>query len=168
MARLEETLRKERVKAEKAKVEARAEGMAEVEKSAAEAAKKAAEDAEAAKEGAVAKAREDDVAAFTAEGWKSEDRKQWLASVVEASVDEWTTGPDAEWLARKGNDYYDGGKFFTQALIYRRLARHYGVDPKDFDPAAYGLPPLQPDVRTPLPPDVERSDLEDSLLMQEG
>ncbi|CAH9111510.1 unnamed protein product [Cuscuta europaea] len=111
MARLEETLRQERVAAEKAKAEARAEGMAEAEKTAAEAAKKAAE---AAKEGVVAKAREDAVAA---EGWNAEDRKRWLVLVVEASVDEWNTGPDAEWLAWKGKDYYEGGEFFTQALV---------------------------------------------------
>ncbi|CAH9114645.1 unnamed protein product [Cuscuta europaea] len=152
MSRLEETLWQERAEAEKAQTEARAKGMAEDEKTAAEAAKKAAEDAEdaaAAKEGAVAKAQEDAVVAFTAEGWKAEDQKQWLASVVEATVDYWVGSPSAEWLARKGKEYYDRGEFFTQALVYRRLARHYGADSKEFALATYGLPPFSLTLESP-------------------
>ncbi|CAH9077675.1 unnamed protein product [Cuscuta europaea] len=72
------------------------------------------------------------------------------------------------WLARKGKEYYDGGEYFTQALIYRRLARHLGVDLKAFDPAAHGLPPLQPDPRIPLPEGATRPDLEDTVLIQEA
>ncbi|CAH9070413.1 unnamed protein product [Cuscuta europaea] len=168
MARLEESPRQAEQKLEAAKVETRAEGRAEAEKAAAEAAKKAADEAEAVKEVAIAKAQEEAVAAFVAEGWKAEGYNQWLSSAVGASVDEWCEGPDVEWLARKGKEYYDGGEFFTHALIYRRMARHLKIEPKDFDPAAYGLPPLQPDVRVPLPPDVERPDLEDSMLMAEA
>ncbi|CAH9115089.1 unnamed protein product [Cuscuta epithymum] len=151
-----------------ARAEGRAEGKAEAEKAATEAAKKAAEGAEVAKEEAVTQAKKDAVVAFTAEGWKTEEHKQWLASVMEASVDEWVKGPGAMWLAQKGKDYYDGGEFFTQNLIYRRLARHLKIEPKEFDPAAYGLPPLQPDVRIPLPSGEERPNLKDSELMQEG
>ncbi|CAH9110436.1 unnamed protein product, partial [Cuscuta europaea] len=153
---------------EGSKTVARAEGKAEAEKAAADAAKKAAEDAEEARIKAVAEAREDTVAAFAEEGWKAEGRQEWVASVVEASVNEWVKGPGAMWLARKGKEYYDGGEYFTQALVYRRLSRHFGVDPKAFDPASYGLPPLQPDPRVPLPEGVARPDLEDSLLMAEG
>ncbi|CAH9052184.1 unnamed protein product [Cuscuta epithymum] len=150
------------------KIIARAEGKADAERAAAEASKVAAEEAEAAKKEAVARAEKDAIAAFVAEGWKAEEHKQWLSSVVEASVDDWVKDPGALWLARKGKDYYDGGEFFTQDLIYRRLARHLKIDPKKFDPSAYGLPPLQPDVRVPLPEGVERPDLEDSELMKEA
>ncbi|CAH9105658.1 unnamed protein product [Cuscuta epithymum] len=150
------------------KIIARAEGKADAERAAAEASKVAAEEAEAAKKEAVARAEKDAIAAFVAEGWKAEEHKQWLSSVVEASVDDWVKDHGALWLARKGKDYYDGGEFFTQKLVYRRLARHFNIEPKEFDPAAYGLPPLQPDVRVPLPEGEERPDLEDSELMQEG
>ncbi|CAH9110434.1 unnamed protein product [Cuscuta europaea] len=163
MAQLEESLRHMELQ-----VEAVNRGKAEAERSAAEAIKKAAEEAEAAKAEAVAKAREDALCEFLEEGWKAEGRKQWVSSVVEASVEEWCEGPGVEWLARKGKEYYEGGEFFTQALIYRRMDRHLKMEPKDFDPAAYGLPPLQPDVRVPLPPDVERPDLEDSELMKDA
>ncbi|CAH9074963.1 unnamed protein product [Cuscuta europaea] len=163
MAQLEESLRQMELQ-----VKAANRGKAEAERSAAEPIKKAAEEAEATKAEAVAKAREDAICGFLEEGWKAEGRNQWLSSVVEAFVDEWCEGPGVEWLARKGKEYYDGGEFFTQALIYWRMARHLKMEPKDFDPAAYGLPPLQPDVRVPLPPDVERPDLEDSELMKEA
>ncbi|CAH9116037.1 unnamed protein product [Cuscuta europaea] len=153
---------------EGSKTVARAEGKAEAEKAAADAAKKAAEDAEEARIKAVVEAREEAVATFSEEGWKAEGRQKWVASVVEASVDEWVKGPGAMWLARKGKEYYDRSEYFTQALVYRRLSRHFGVDPKAFDPASYGLPPLQPDPRVPLPEGVARPDLEDSLLMAEG
>ncbi|CAH9116336.1 unnamed protein product [Cuscuta europaea] len=153
---------------ESSKTVARAEGKAEAEKAAAEAAKKAAKDAEEAQNKAVVQAREDAVAAFAEEGWRAEGRKEWVASVVEASVNEWVKGRGAMWLARKGKEYYDGGEYFTQALVYRRLSRHLGVDPKAFDPASYGLPSLHPDPRVPLPEGVERPDLEDSVLMAEG
>ncbi|CAH9104646.1 unnamed protein product [Cuscuta epithymum] len=150
------------------KIIARAEGKADAERAAAEASKAAAAEAEAAKKEAVAEAEKNAVAAFAAEGWRAEDRKGWVASVIEQGVDAWVKGPGAEWLARRGKDYYDGGEFFTQKMIYRRLARHLKIDPKEFDPAAYGLPPLQPDVRIPLPEGEERPDLEDSELMGEG
>ncbi|CAH9113963.1 unnamed protein product [Cuscuta europaea] len=163
----EEASRVERAAFEKllenAKVLAKAEGRAEAEKAAAEAAKKAAEDAEIAKKEAVGEA----VAAFVAEGWKAEAQKAWVAAVVEASVEEWVRGPGAMWLAQKGKEYNDGGEYFTQSLIYRRLARHLGADPSAFDPAAYGLPPLQPDTRVPLPEGTSRPDLEDTVLMAE-
>ncbi|CAH9069608.1 unnamed protein product [Cuscuta epithymum] len=68
------------------------------------------------------------------------------------------------WLALKGKSFYEGGQYFTQVMLYRRLARHHGVDPKEFDPAAHGLPPLLPDVRVPLPEGEERQLLEDSEL----
>ncbi|CAH9071628.1 unnamed protein product [Cuscuta europaea] len=84
---------------ESSKTVARAEGKAEAEKAAAEAAKKAAKDAEEAQNKSVAQAREDAVAAFAEEGWRAEGRKEWVASVVEASVNEWVKGPGAMWLA---------------------------------------------------------------------
>ncbi|CAH9078309.1 unnamed protein product, partial [Cuscuta europaea] len=139
-----------------AKTVAKAEGRAEAEKAAAEAAKKTDEDAEVAKREAMKEA----VTAFVAEDWKVETQKAWVASVVEASVDEWVRGPGAMWLAQKGKEYYDGGEYFTQALIYRRLARQLGTDPSAFDPVAYGLPPLQPDTRIPLPEGAMRPDFE--------
>ncbi|CAH9125819.1 unnamed protein product [Cuscuta epithymum] len=168
----QETLRLEKMAfnsiLENNKVIARAEGKADAERAAAEASKAAAEEAEAKKKEAVSQAEKDAVDAFVADGWKAEGRRAWVESVVEASVDAWAKGPGALWLAQKGKDYYDGGEFFTQNLIYRRLARHFKIEPKEFDPAAYGLPPLQPDVRVPLPPGEERPDLEDSELMQEA
>ncbi|CAH9109336.1 unnamed protein product, partial [Cuscuta europaea] len=130
MAKLEEALQQMELQ-----LEAANKGKAEAEKTAVEAAKKAVEEAEEAKNKAISVAREEAVGAFVAEGWRAEGRKQWLALVMKASVDEWCGGPGVEWLARKGKEYYDGGEYFTQALIYRRLARHYGVEPKDFDPA---------------------------------
>ncbi|CAH9134757.1 unnamed protein product [Cuscuta epithymum] len=123
------------------KVIARAEGKADAERVAAEEAKKVADKAEEKKREAVGQAKKDAISEFVAGGWTSEDHKQWVASVIEKSVDEWVGGPGAMWLARKGKDYYDGGEFFTQNLIYRRLARHLKVEPKEFDPAVYGLPP---------------------------
>ncbi|CAH9092514.1 unnamed protein product [Cuscuta europaea] len=120
----------------KAAVEKAANKKAEVGRAAAEAAKKASEDAEAAKAEAAAGA----VASFMAGGWRAEGHEDWVASVVEESVDGWVKGPGAMWLARKGEDYYAGG-FFTQILIYRRLARHLKIEPEAFDSATYGLPP---------------------------
>ncbi|CAH9097762.1 unnamed protein product [Cuscuta europaea] len=148
MAMLEEDLRKAAEGAE-LKVKAAAE---EARLEAERATKKAAEEAELAKAEAVAKAREEAVAAFMAEGWKAEDRRQWVASVVESSVDDWVKGPGGDWMAERGDSYYQGGEFFTQHLVYRRLARHFEVSLEEFDPSAYGLPPLQPDVRPPPPP----------------
>ncbi|CAH9081810.1 unnamed protein product [Cuscuta europaea] len=136
MAMLEESLRQMTLRAEAAD-----RGRAEAERSAAEALERAAREAEAAKEEAVERARGDAISGFLAGGWRSEEHKQWLSSVVESSVDEWCDGPGVEWVSRKGKQYYDGGEFFTQALIYRRMARHLKIEPKDFDPAAYGLPP---------------------------
>ncbi|CAH9118458.1 unnamed protein product [Cuscuta europaea] len=116
---------------------------------------------------AVSKAREDAVTSFTAEGWKAEDRREWLASVVGASVDEWVGGPGKMWLAERGDSYYQGGEFFTQRLIYRKLAKHFQVAPLEFHPEAYGLPPRQPDIRIPLPEGEERPVLEDSETLRE-
>ncbi|CAH9095187.1 unnamed protein product [Cuscuta epithymum] len=168
LAMLEEALRQAEQKLEGAKNEARAEGIAkgkaEAEKAAAEAAKAAAEEADKAKADAVAKAAEDAVASFVADGWKAEEYQQWVASVVEAKADAWVKGPGAMWLALKGKSFYEGGQYFTQAMLYRKLARHFGVDPKDFDPTPYGLPPLLQDVRIPLPEGEERQLLEDSEL----
>ncbi|CAH9092422.1 unnamed protein product, partial [Cuscuta europaea] len=161
-ARLEEELRQmeQRLEAaEKGKVDAEA---------AAEEARRAAKEAEDSKALAVAKAREEAVDAFVAEGWRAEGRKMWLSSVVEAHVEEWAEGPGWEWMARKGREYYEAGEFFTQALIYQRMARHLGIEQKDFSPSAYGLPPLQPDVRESLPEGVQRPDLEDTELKNEA
>ncbi|CAH9075505.1 unnamed protein product [Cuscuta epithymum] len=167
MAELEEALRQAGDKLEAVRVEARAEGKAEAEKAAADAAREAAEEAERAKTEAAAKAREDAVAAFVSEGWKAEDRKEWVASVIEQGVDAWVKGPGSEWMALKGKDYFDGGEFFTQRLIYRKLAEHFKIPKDKFDPSAYGLPPQQPDVRVPLPEGEERVQLADSELMRE-
>ncbi|CAH9099788.1 unnamed protein product [Cuscuta europaea] len=164
-AQLEEALREAKAAAEKAKADGIAEGKAEAERVAAEAAKKAADEAKTAKEGDVAKAREEAVAEFLAEGWRAEGHKEWVASVVAASVDAWVEGPGVDWLTDMGDAYYQGGEFFTQHLIYRRLARHFGVSLDQFDPSAYGLPPLQPDVRVPLPPGEERPTIYDSVMM---
>ncbi|CAH9114968.1 unnamed protein product [Cuscuta europaea] len=163
MAQLEEDLQLARAEAGRLREE-----KAKAEEAAAEAARKAAEEAEAARTKAVVTAREEAISGFLDGGWKAEGHKEWLSSVVEASVDEWCEDPGEEWMARKGKQYYDGGEFFTQALIYRRMARQLKIEPKDFDPAAYGLPPLQPDIRVPLPSDVERPDLEDTELRKEA
>ncbi|CAH9115731.1 unnamed protein product [Cuscuta europaea] len=163
MAQLEEDLRLARAEAGRLREE-----KAKAEEAAAEAAKKVAEEAEAVRVKAVVKAREEAISRFLDEGWKAEGYKEWLSSVVGASVDEWCEGPGEEWMARKGKEYFDGGEFFTQALIYRRMARHLKIEPKDFDPSAYGLPPLNPDVREPLPSGVTRPDLEDTELMKEA
>ncbi|CAH9079112.1 unnamed protein product [Cuscuta europaea] len=161
-ARLEEELRQMKLKleaAERNKAEAEA---------AAEEARRAAKEAEDSKALAVAKAQEEAVDAFVAEGWRAEGCKVWVSSVVEARVDEWAEGPGWEWMARKGREYYETGEFFTKALIYRRMARHLSIEPKDFAPSAYGLPPLQPDVRESLPEGVQRPDLEDTELKKEA
>ncbi|CAH9119365.1 unnamed protein product [Cuscuta europaea] len=117
------------------------EGLARAGEAAAEAVRIAVDEARAAQEEAVSKAREDAVTSFTAEGWKAEDRREWLASVVGASVDEWVGGPGKMWLAERGDSYYQGGEFFTQRLIYRKLAKYFHVAPEEFRPEAYGLPP---------------------------
>ncbi|CAH9098297.1 unnamed protein product [Cuscuta europaea] len=132
MAQLERDLQQARAEAERASRE-----RVEIEKAAAEAAKKALEDSEAAKAEAATAA----VAAFMTEGWKAEGHKDWVASVMDSSAEGWVKGPGAMWLARKGEDYYAEGEFFTQALIYRRLARHLKIESTAFNPAAYGLPP---------------------------
>ncbi|CAH9091340.1 unnamed protein product [Cuscuta europaea] len=164
-AQLEEALREAKAAAEKAKADGIAEGKAEAERAAAEAAKKAADEAQTAKERAAAEARGEAVAEFLAEGWRAEGHKEWVASVVAASVDAWVEGPGVDWLTDRGDAYYQGGEFFTQHLIYRRLARHFGVSLEQFDPSVYGLPPLQPDVRVPLPPGEERPTIYDSVMM---
>ncbi|CAH9082879.1 unnamed protein product [Cuscuta europaea] len=102
MALLEEDLWKA---AEGAELKAKA-AVEEARLEAERAAKKAVEEAELAE--AVAKAREEVVAAFMAEGWKTEDRRQWVASVVESSVDDWVKGPGADWMAERGDNYYRG------------------------------------------------------------
>ncbi|CAH9125616.1 unnamed protein product [Cuscuta epithymum] len=168
IADAETALRLEREAMEQRLKDAEAKGKAAAEEAAAAIARTVAEAAENDKAEAVADAGKKAVEAFLAEGWAALDHEGWVASVVEQKVDSWVRGPGAEWLARKGKDYYDGGKFFTQKMIYRRLARHLKIDPKEFDPAAYGLPPLQPDVRVPLPEGEERPDLEDSELMGKG
>ncbi|CAH9083892.1 unnamed protein product, partial [Cuscuta europaea] len=134
-----------------AKAEGKSEGLAEAGEAANEAARVAVEEAHAAKEEAVAKAREDAVAAFIAEGWKAEEQKEWLSSVVEASVDAWVGGPDKMWLAEKCDSYYQGGEFFTHRLIYRKLARHFKLSPEEFQPEAYGLPPGNQTLGSPSP-----------------
>ncbi|CAH9051837.1 unnamed protein product [Cuscuta europaea] len=139
MALLEEDLRKATEGAEQRNKAAVEEARLKAERVAAEASKKAAEEAESAKAEAIANAREDVVAAFMAEGWKTEERQQWVASVVESSVDSWVKGPRADWMAERGDSYYQGGEFFTQHLVYRRLARHFNVCLEEFDPSAYGL-----------------------------
>ncbi|CAH9114888.1 unnamed protein product [Cuscuta europaea] len=136
MAQLEEDLQLARAEARRLREE-----KAKAEEAVAEAARRASEEAEVIRAKAVATAREEAISGFLDGGWKTEGHKPWLSSVVEASVDEWCEGPGEEWMARKGKQYYDGGGFFTQALIYRRMARHLKIEPKDFDPAAYGLPP---------------------------
>ncbi|CAH9085667.1 unnamed protein product, partial [Cuscuta epithymum] len=130
MAILEESLRQMEKKLEVARMEGKAEGKAEAETLAAAAAKTAADNAEEAKRVAILQAEKDAVVAFVAGGWKDEDRRQWVSSVVEESVDDWVGGPGAMWLARKGKSYYEGGEYFTQANIYRKLARHFGADLK--------------------------------------
>ncbi|CAH9127243.1 unnamed protein product, partial [Cuscuta epithymum] len=165
-AELELALKQSGEKLKEAEERARAEGKAEAEKAAAEASMKAAEEAAKAKSEAVSKAEKDAVAAFQSEGWKADDLEPWRASVVESSVDAWVKGPGAEWMALKGKDYFDGGEFFTQRLIYRKLAEHFKIPKDNFDPSAYGLPPRQPDVRVPLPEGEERVQLADSELMR--
>ncbi|CAH9140303.1 unnamed protein product [Cuscuta epithymum] len=165
LACLEEALRQSDRKLEAAKEEARALGKAEAEKAAADAARTAAEAAEAAKREAVSDATKSAIDAFKAGGWRAESHREWVSSIVPEAVEEWVLGPGALWLARKGKSFYEGGEYFTQANLYRKLARHYGVDPKNFKPEAYGLPPLQPDVRVPLPEGTERVLLEDSELL---
>ncbi|CAH9141753.1 unnamed protein product [Cuscuta epithymum] len=166
-AELELALKQAGEKLKEAEEKARAEGKAEAEKAAAEASMKAAEEAAKAKSEAVSKAEKDAVAAFQSEGWKADDLEPWRASVVESSVDAWVKGPGAEWMALRGKDYFDGGEFFTQRLIYRKLAEHFKIPKDNFDPSAYGLPPRQPDVRVPLPEGEERVQLADSELMKE-
>ncbi|CAH9074490.1 unnamed protein product, partial [Cuscuta europaea] len=138
MVRLEEELRQAKAVAEKATNE-----KAEAERAAAEAAKKGAEEAEAAKVEAVAGA----VASFISEGWRAEGHKDWVASVVEASADEWVRGPGAMWLARKGEDYYAGGSSSptpsstgglpnTSGWTKRTLILQLTASPLQLDPAA--------------------------------
>ncbi|CAH9147849.1 unnamed protein product [Cuscuta epithymum] len=168
LSEAEEALRLEKEGTEQRLKDAEAKGKAAAEEAAAAIARTVAEASENEKAEAIADARKEAVEAFLAEGWTASAHEGWVASVVEQKVDSWVKGPGAMWLAQKGKDYYDGGEFFTQNLIYRRLARHLHIEPKAFDPAAYGLPPLQPDVRVPLPEGEERPDLEDSELLQGG
>ncbi|CAH9105809.1 unnamed protein product [Cuscuta europaea] len=108
-AQLEEALREAKAAAEKAKTDGIAEGKAEAERAAAEAAKKVADEAQTAKERAAAEARGEAVAEFLAEGWRAEGHKEWVASVVAASVDAWVEGPGVDWLTDRGDAYYQGG-----------------------------------------------------------
>ncbi|CAH9071167.1 unnamed protein product, partial [Cuscuta europaea] len=85
---------------ENSKAVAKAEGRVEAEQIAVEAARIATERAEGEKKEAVIQAENSAVAAFVAEGWKAEGHQQWVASVVEASVDDWVKGPGAMWLAK--------------------------------------------------------------------
>ncbi|CAH9119774.1 unnamed protein product [Cuscuta europaea] len=110
-AQLEEALREAKAAAEKAKADGIAEGKAEAERAAAEAAKKAADEARTAKERAAAEARGEAVAEFLAEGWRAEGHKEWVASVVAASVDAWVEGPGVDWLTDRGDAYYQGVSF---------------------------------------------------------
>ncbi|CAH9117533.1 unnamed protein product [Cuscuta epithymum] len=166
-AELEAALKKAGEELKATEERARAEGKADAERAAAEAAKLVAEEAEREKSEAISKAKGEAVAEFMAGGWKAEDHKQWAASVIEQGVDGWVAGPGSEWMALKGKNYFDGGEFFTQRLIYRKLAGHFGIDPSNFDPSVYGLLPRQPDVRIPLPEGEERRQLADSELMRE-
>ncbi|CAH9134893.1 unnamed protein product [Cuscuta epithymum] len=164
LAALEETLRQAEQKLEAARQEAWVEGKAEAERIAVEAAKTAADAADVAKREAVADAAKGAIDAFKAGGWRTESHQEWMASVVPELVEEWVKGPGAMWLARKGKSFYEGGQYFTQAMLYRRLARHLGMDPKEFKPETHGFPLLVPDIRIPLPEGKERQLLEDSEL----
>ncbi|CAH9096735.1 unnamed protein product, partial [Cuscuta europaea] len=134
-----------------ARAEGKNEGLAEAGEAAAEAARVAAEEAERSKAEEVAKAEKAAVEAFTAGGWRAEYKEGWVSSAVEEKVDSWGEGPGRMWLAAKGDSYYQGREFFTQRLIYRKLALHFNIWPEEFRPEACGLPPRQPDVRIPLP-----------------
>ncbi|CAH9111357.1 unnamed protein product [Cuscuta europaea] len=123
------------------KAEGKNEGLAEAGEAAAEAARVAAEEVERAKAEEVAKAGKAAVEAFMTGGWMAEDKEDWVSSVVEKKVDAWVGGPGKMWLAERSDSYYQCGEFFTQRLIYRKLAQHFNVSPVDFKPEAYGLPP---------------------------
>ncbi|CAH9092480.1 unnamed protein product, partial [Cuscuta europaea] len=103
LAEAEDSLRlatesmEQRVRA--AKAEGKSEGLAEAGEAAAEAARVVAKEAERAKAEEVAKAEKAVVEAFIAGGWTAEDRRDWVSSVVERSVDAWVGGPDKMWLA---------------------------------------------------------------------
>ncbi|CAH9051491.1 unnamed protein product, partial [Cuscuta europaea] len=159
MCRLEEALRQATEGAEQRLRSAVEEAKAEAERIDAEAAKKGAEEVEGAKAEAVAAADKSAVENFVAEGWTAEGRKDWVSSVGEKSVDAWVEGPGKMWLAERCDSYYQGGEFFTQHLIYRRLIRHFGIPLEQFDPAVH------PDVRVPLSPGEEKSQIEDSVMM---
>ncbi|CAH9074694.1 unnamed protein product [Cuscuta europaea] len=165
VCKLEDALRQAELKLKEARDDGKAEGKAEAERVAAEERKQAAEDAEKAKAEAVVKAREEAIAGFISEGWKAEGQREWVASVVKASIEEWVKGPGLDWMNERGDTYYQAGEFFTQHLVYRRLARHFGTPMAEFDPSVYGLPPLQPDVRVPLPEGGERPVIHDSMMM---
>ncbi|CAH9083540.1 unnamed protein product [Cuscuta europaea] len=142
MAQLEGDLQQARAAAEKAAKE-----KAEVEKAAAEAARKASEDAEAAKAEAAAGA----VAAFMAEGVEGR-RPQRLGGLGRGGVRRWVgERPWGDVASSKGRRLLRRGEFFTQALIYRRLARHLKIELKAFDPAVYGLPPSNQISDSPFP-----------------
>ncbi|CAH9091861.1 unnamed protein product [Cuscuta europaea] len=165
VCKLEDALRQAELRLKEAREDGKAEGRAEAERVAAEERKQAAEDAEKAKAEAAAKAREEAIAGFTSEGWKAEGQSEWVASVVKASIEEWVRGLGLDWMNERGDTYYQAGEFFTQHLVYRRLARHFGTSLDEFNPSVYGLPPLQPDVRVPLPEGEERLVIHDSMMM---
>ncbi|CAH9087615.1 unnamed protein product [Cuscuta europaea] len=165
VCKLEDALRQAELKLKKARDDGKAEGKAEAERVAAEERKQAAEDAENAKAEAVVKAREEAIDGFISEGWKAEVQMEWVASVVKATIEEWVKGPGLDWMNERGDTYYQAGEFFTQHLVYWRLAWHFGTSLEEFDPSVYGLPPLQPDVRVPLPEGDERPVIHDSMMM---
>ncbi|CAH9081916.1 unnamed protein product [Cuscuta europaea] len=165
VCKLEDALRQAELRLKEARDDGKAEGRVEAERVAAEERKQAVEDAEKAKAEAAAKAREEAIAGFTSEGWKAEGQSEWVASVVKASIEEWVRGPGLDWMNERGDTYYQAGEFFTQHLVYRRLARHFGTSLDEFNPSVYGLPPLQPDVRVPLPEGEERPVIHDSMMM---
>ncbi|CAH9077089.1 unnamed protein product [Cuscuta europaea] len=160
MAQLEEDLRQAKAETERDRAV-----RAEAERIHTEATKKNVEEAERARAEAVSAAERSAVESFVAEGWTAEERKAWLSLMVGRSVDAWVEGPDKDWLAERGDTYYQGSEFFTQHLIYRRLVHHFNVSLDQFDPVVYGLPPLQPDVRIPLPSGEERPVIDDSVMM---
>ncbi|CAH9053452.1 unnamed protein product, partial [Cuscuta europaea] len=132
MAQLEGDLQQAKAAAEKAANE-----KVEAERAAAEAAKKASEDAEVAKAEAAASV----VAAFMAEGVEGR-RPQRLGGFGGGGVRRWVgERPRGDVVSLKGRRLLCWGEFFTQALIYRSLARHLKIEPKAFDPTTYGLPP---------------------------
>ncbi|CAH9104964.1 unnamed protein product [Cuscuta europaea] len=122
LADLEETLRAATEGVDRRVEAAKGKGRAESEKVTGEAAQATDVVAEKAKNEAVALVERSAVDAFSASGWEVEDREEWVFSVVHKKIDAWVESPSKMWLAERGDSYYQGGEFFTQRLIYRRLA----------------------------------------------